>query len=988
MSVLRERNEAAPSEQASGAEHAPRACSHARDLQLGGAAATSRYARDLQLGSGGYEVQRAALIPSRDLAESAQAAAAAGTAGGGGPLPHLAAIQHSFGRHDVGGIQAHVGGKAASACAQMGAQGYASGSTVAFEQAPGLHLAAHEAAHVVQQRGGVSLSGGVGKAGDKYEQHADAVADLVVQGKSAESLLDSYAGGGSSAGDAGVQHKLHQTATPALQGPVTETRKGDAKVPERMSAPYTVDATLDIDFGDTWEQTGGDVVSQHESLIERHGFKGPLVDYSVTKGSDVTSWSVVPVAGLKDQILATSPGPGSPIRVSLSRAHSHTNRGDAWQSGQAGRYPTNSGGHLIDQVSWTVRAMAAAQPETADDVGYVLGRMRAAGHLGFNCHILDPGEREAFDQDVNTPAGSNDHAWYRFARRGLWQGKGPATWLAEAATSRSADLAMAVDALSFFTGRGVQAANNDLLALVAAARTLISPVAWDPTCKLDDSGDDYQCTDGDGGTKALPPAAAAFMVEVLTTHALWDAADVKDSDNPETKGGDGELAPSDDAHYELARLAGFAAGQGAMSSSAAGLTGPIALIEGMGRGKKHVEMARIALKRVNKDSAAIAEVLTASASHQRSAAAAGTRDERQNAGALRAAQTVGYLEGLTATLRSAAVGEEQVAAALAAAQFGPRQLAACTSGLAKHARSTVDQAMATLRSTAISRQKALNARLKDRAGKQHTAGRKPGRYVKSKRALALRQVADSLQQDANSEAIAGLVQEGSKRSQDAAADAIVVGIKTLVASRMRTDALAVETAFQMGFDAVKSALNSKVAKMLEAKQEGIDLISAGLDISKAVRMATIATALTGPGGLIVKTGVDIILGLVKLWVKFNLRALKADVTGKVSATCASHRADGLEGLSSGLSAKRAELQAALDRDQLPDPSASAAGGAPAMIDLQVERAKGVRSLDALHKKLSTSPSAPLEQLRLGVMGANADWAEQMSERAQEIIDNG
>src|SRR5690606_15975344 len=45
-------------------------------------------------------------------------------------------------------------------------------------------------------RGGVQLKGGVGAVGDTYERHADAVADLVVQGKSAESLLDAYAGGG------------------------------------------------------------------------------------------------------------------------------------------------------------------------------------------------------------------------------------------------------------------------------------------------------------------------------------------------------------------------------------------------------------------------------------------------------------------------------------------------------------------------------------------------------------------------------------------------------------------------------------------------------------------------------------------------------------------------------------------------------------------------------------------------------------------------
>ncbi len=121
--------------------------------------------------------------------------AAAGVAGSGGALPHQEAIQASFGKHDVSGVKAHVGGEAAKASEGIGAQAYAMGNDVAFAGSPDKHTAAHEAAHVVQQRGGVQLKGGVGQAGDAYEQHADAVADLVVQGKSSEGLLDTMAGG-------------------------------------------------------------------------------------------------------------------------------------------------------------------------------------------------------------------------------------------------------------------------------------------------------------------------------------------------------------------------------------------------------------------------------------------------------------------------------------------------------------------------------------------------------------------------------------------------------------------------------------------------------------------------------------------------------------------------------------------------------------------------------------------------------------------------
>ncbi|MCB9737471.1 MAG: DUF4157 domain-containing protein [Deltaproteobacteria bacterium] len=139
--------------------------------------------------------------------EAVHAAAAEGVAGSGSSMPHGDAIQSAFGRHDVSGIQAHVGGKAAEASSAIGAEAYATGSSVAFKDAPSLHTAAHEAAHVVQQRAGVSLAGGVGQSGDSYEQHADAVADAVVSGKSAEPILDKMAGGGAGGG---VQKKAVQ----------------------------------------------------------------------------------------------------------------------------------------------------------------------------------------------------------------------------------------------------------------------------------------------------------------------------------------------------------------------------------------------------------------------------------------------------------------------------------------------------------------------------------------------------------------------------------------------------------------------------------------------------------------------------------------------------------------------------------------------------------------------------------------------------------
>jgi hypothetical protein len=122
-----------------------------------------------------------------------QAAADRGLAGASGALPHGATIQQLFGRHSVSGVTSQVGGPAADACSEIGADAYASRGRVAFAQTPDLRTAAHEAAHVVQQRGDVQLRGGVGKTGDRYEQHADKVADLVVRGESAERVLDEHA---------------------------------------------------------------------------------------------------------------------------------------------------------------------------------------------------------------------------------------------------------------------------------------------------------------------------------------------------------------------------------------------------------------------------------------------------------------------------------------------------------------------------------------------------------------------------------------------------------------------------------------------------------------------------------------------------------------------------------------------------------------------------------------------------------------------------
>lgn len=163
-------------------------------------------------------VQRLAGGPS--AVESPTTLAAHGTSGPGGELPHLGTIQALFGRHDVSGVRAHDGDDAKGAAHGLGAKAFAVGNSVAFGESPDLRTTAHEAAHVVQQRSGHAPAGGIDRPGDALEQHADAVADAVVSGRSAEPMLDALSAG---------------AATQAVQrfpGPMGGGFGGSSKEPE------------------------------------------------------------------------------------------------------------------------------------------------------------------------------------------------------------------------------------------------------------------------------------------------------------------------------------------------------------------------------------------------------------------------------------------------------------------------------------------------------------------------------------------------------------------------------------------------------------------------------------------------------------------------------------------------------------------------------------------------------------------------------------
>ncbi|MEO8049519.1 MAG: DUF4157 domain-containing protein [Acidobacteriota bacterium] len=106
------------------------------------------------------------------------------------PLPHRDAIEQSFGPgHNLDSVRATIGGHAAVSNALLGSSAFTRGEHVAFRSPPTLDEAAHEAAHVIQQRQGARPAGGLSEAGDPWEQQADAVAGRVTRGEFAAELL-------------------------------------------------------------------------------------------------------------------------------------------------------------------------------------------------------------------------------------------------------------------------------------------------------------------------------------------------------------------------------------------------------------------------------------------------------------------------------------------------------------------------------------------------------------------------------------------------------------------------------------------------------------------------------------------------------------------------------------------------------------------------------------------------------------------------------
>lgn len=230
--------------------------------------------------------------------DSAQSLAQRAFAGGGQDFPHRARIQQSFGpAFDLSGAEAHIGGPARRAGSTLGARAFVQGERAAFAEAPDLRLAAHEAAHLLQQRGDVALPGGMdttAAAGDPYERHADAVAEAVVAGQDASGLLARGPGGPPSAG---------RGKQPASSAPVQRFSHDDppwssreiGSIQRELKRLQLYTGSLDSKFGlgtraalveafgsDEWEQLAAPVVQAR--LRAAKGPSGPSGQHRLRYG--------------------------------------------------------------------------------------------------------------------------------------------------------------------------------------------------------------------------------------------------------------------------------------------------------------------------------------------------------------------------------------------------------------------------------------------------------------------------------------------------------------------------------------------------------------------------------------------------------------------------------------------------------------------------------------------------------------------------------
>ena len=230
-------------------------------------------------------VQRSSLSGAKGRND--HSAAAEGATGSGEQLPYFEAIQTAFGPHDVSTVKAHRGGRASQGAEAIGAEAYTSGENIVFGSQPSLRTTAHEAAHVVQQRSGISISGGFGSDGDSFEKQADAVADAVVAGQDASLLLGDAAGGRAQAGSSVVQRipnpafrrRREQAADELFDARIERRQYGEALAeigaePSLEELQRRIDAIARVDLEAIEREVVASEQSQADSSAPQRG-EGP-----------------------------------------------------------------------------------------------------------------------------------------------------------------------------------------------------------------------------------------------------------------------------------------------------------------------------------------------------------------------------------------------------------------------------------------------------------------------------------------------------------------------------------------------------------------------------------------------------------------------------------------------------------------------------------------------------------------------------------------
>lgn len=496
--------------------------------------------------------------------------AAGGIVGAGEALPHLDTIQRSFGRHDVAGVAAHTDSAAATANRAMGSEAYATGNDVAFaSSSPSLYTAAHEAAHIVQQRGGVQLKGGVGEAGDPWERHADAVADRVVQGKSAEDLLDTVAPSGNSTtrGPGPVQHLMASDIARdhlgAQQRTLTAGQLGD-------SDPFTgPDPGLEL-FSGVMTPTFRFRIQPSEEL--RQAFNpGAAPGESLPGG--------LQDGAIRDGIVAnTRPEISSAAGATFGFGpHGAGNTGsailrdvaDSLYSGGVAAEKTFTGQYLRAAAAepYQVRGQGSQwawiRPESVALIG-VHGLSTAADGERFvtlasqltpdpwTQILTDANEGSALAQLVANAAAPSRPPIYNWARNGLFGGDARA-WVASASGDQQQAL---VRNLQHFVRAGIAQATTDLGTYVEAARDVLAAPATPEETKAHVRAALALAPSVDLATISTPGTGSFPADPSATTHSA-----------------------TTDVQFDLFRLAGRAAAESRLLPSLAASLDPIAFID-------------------------------------------------------------------------------------------------------------------------------------------------------------------------------------------------------------------------------------------------------------------------------------------------------------------------------------------------------------------------------------------------------------------------